>query len=322
MAIRVLTPQAIQPEGEAYLRQRGYEVVMGSGVTEEEIIRDLAGCEAMIVRTAKITEKILAAAPELKVIARHGAGYDNIDIKAAREHNVLVLNAGGANAVSVAEVAIFYMLCCARNFKAVQAHYIENYNFAKRKIPQTELNGKVLGLIGIGNIGRLVAQKAAFGFDMKVIAYDPFFRGEVPDYLELVPNREDVFVRSDYVSLHVPATKETVGSVGEKEFKLMKPTAFLINTSRGSIVNEPALIAAIKNREIAGAGLDVLAQEPLDPKNELLSMENVVSAPHIGGMTAEAATRSSIECAEGVCDFFAGQAPKHIIPEMRGWFRK
>lgn len=316
MSRKVLLPQPILPEGYAYLRERGYEVIDGRGFTEEDIITDVAGCDAMIVRTAKITAKILDAAPDLKILARHGAGYDGVDLEAARRNKVLVTTAGGANAISVAELAIFYMLYCSRRFKAVMAHCGEDYRYAKMGIQKTELEGKTLGLIGTGNIGRLVAKKAACGFDMKVLAYDPFAR-EVPEYIRLVEDRDIIFRESDYVSLHVPATRETIHSVSDREFDLMKETAFLINTARGSIVDEAALIRALEAEKIAGAGLDVLEQEPFDVNNPLLKMENVLVAPHIGGATREASTRSSVACAEAVDDFFSGRTPKFVVPELR-----
>ena len=224
--------------------------------------------------------------------------------------------AGGANAISVAELAIFYMLYCSCRFKAVMAHCREDYRYAKMGITKTELEGKTLGLIGTGNIGKLVAKKAAYGFDMKVLAYDPFAR-EVPEYIQLVKDRDRIFQESDYVSLHVPATKETTHSVSDREFDLMKETAFLINTARGAIVDEPALIRALEAKKIAGAGLDTVEQEPFDLSSPLLSMENVLVAPHIGGATKEASTRSSVACAQAIDDYFSGRTPKFIVPELR-----
>lgn len=316
MAYKVLLPQPILPEGYAYLKDHGYEVIDGRGFTEDDIIADIADADAMIVRTAKITKKIFEAAPKLKFIARHGAGYDMVDIEAAKEHNVLVTTAGGANAISVAELAVFYMLYCSRRFKAVMAHCKEDYRYAKMGIQKTELEGKTLGLIGTGNIGKLVAQKAALGFNMKVIAYDPFAR-EVPEYITLVNDRDQIFRESDYVSLHVPALKDTIHSVSDREFDMMKETAFLINTARGAIVDEPALIRALQAGKIAGAGLDTVEKEPFDLSNPLLSMENVLVAPHIGGATKEASTRSSVACAEAVDDFLSGRTPKFVVPELR-----
>ena len=241
MAYRILLPQPIMESGRKYLEEKGYEIVDGEGYTEDDIIRQIPGCDAMIVRTAKITKKILDAADSLKVIARHGAGFDGVDLKAAEEKNVMVLYAPTANSNSVAETAIFYMLYCSRNFKKVQALYKTDYMTAKMKIEKHELGGKTLGLIGVGNIGGRVAKKAVFGFDMKVIAFDPYAK-ELPDYIQRAESREEVFKNADYVSLHIPATPETEKSIGAKEFDLMKPTAYLINTSRGAVVDEEALI--------------------------------------------------------------------------------
>lgn len=316
MAYRILLPQPIMEAGRKYLEEKGYEIVDGEGYTEDDIIRQIPGCDAMIVRTAKITKKILDAADSLKVIARHGAGFDGVDLKAVDEKNVMVLYAPTANSNSVAETAIFYMLYCSRNFKKVQNLYKTDYMTAKMKIEKHELGEKTRGLIGVGNIGGRVAKKAVFGFDMKVIAFDPYAK-ELPDYIQRAESREEVFKNADYVSLHIPATPETEKSIGTKEFDLMKPTAYLINTSRGAVVDEEALIEALKAGKIAGAGLDVLAKEPLDPENPLLFMDNVLTAPHIGGATKEASSRSSFVCAEGIDDFLSGRRPKYPVPPMR-----
>ena len=169
---------------------------------------------------------------------------------------------------------------------------------------------------GTGNIGALVAQKAHFGFNMNVIAYDPFAKN-VPEYIHLVEDRDEIFKQADFVSLHVPALPSTIHSVSDREFDLMKETAYLINTARGAIVDEPALIRALQEKKIAGAGLDTVEKEPFDLDNPLLSMENVVVAPHIGGATQEASTRSSVACAIAIDDFFAGRTPKFVVPELR-----
>lgn len=318
MAIRVLLPQPILPDGYKFLREHGYEIVDGRGFTEEDIIADIADCDAAIIRTAKVTARILDAAPKLKILARHGAGYDGVDLDAARKHGVLVCTAGGSNAISVAELAIFYMLYCSRNFKKVQANYLADYRYAKMGIPKTELEGKTLGLVGLGHIGQLVAKKAALGFDMTVLAFDPFAKREgLPEYIQLVQDRDEIFKRSDYVSLHVPATPETIHSVSDREFDLMKETAYLINTARGSIVDEPALVRSLQEGKIAGAGLDVLEKEPIDRENPLIAMDNVLTAPHIGGATKEASSRSSVACAQAIDDFFSGRTPKFVVPELR-----
>ena len=323
MATRVLIPQPILPAGYEYLRKHGYEAVDGRGFTEEDIITDIRDCDALIVRTARITRQIFDAAPKLKILARHGAGYDGVDLAAAREHGVLVCTAGGANAISVAELTIFYMLYCSRNFKKVQNLYLQDYRQAKMGVPKTELEGKTLGLVGLGNIGKLVAQKAALGFDMTVLAYDPFAKGAgLPDYIRMVEDRDEIFKRSDYVSLHVPATTETVHSVSDREFGLMKPTAYLINAARGSIVDEAALYRALQEEKIAGAGLDVLEQEPIDPSNPLGAMATGNTRPQNAVAPTEATTPATVACAQAIDDFFSGRTPKFVVPELRDLIQK
>lgn len=317
MSIRVLIPQPIEKEGEEYLRVRGYEIVNGHGFEEADMLDDIVDCNAIIVRTAKINSKILSVAPKLKLIVRHGAGYDGVDIEAARQKGVLVAVAGNANSNSVAELTLFYMLYCSRNFKAVELHYLEDYYYSKMGLPKTELKGKTLGLIGLGNIGAQVAQKAAIGFGMKIIGYDPYHHGQLPEYIVRTKDRKQVFQESDYVSLHIPATRDTIHSIGAQEFAWMKQTAYLINTARGNIIDEEALVHALKQKQIAGAALDVLNQEPFDQNNPLHYMENVVTAPHIGAATKEACVRASMACAKAVDDFFRGFAPEFVIPEMR-----
>lgn len=316
MSYKILLPQPILESGREYLLERGYELLDGSGFEEEDIIRDIKGCDAMIVRTAKITKRVIEAADRLKVIARHGAGFDGVDLDAAAEKRIMVLYAPRSNSESVAELAIFYMLYCSRNFKLVQKLYKDDYRLAKFNVEKHELNGKILGLVGVGNIGGLVARKAALGFDMKVLAYDPY-AACLPDYITPAACREEIFAKSDYVSLHVPATPDTVNSVGEKELAMMKNTAFLINTSRGTIVDEEALIRALQEKRIAGAALDVLRQEPIDPANPLLNMDNVLTAPHIGAATREASARSSLTCAVGIDDFLSGRRPEFPVPPMK-----
>ena len=172
-------------------------------------------------------------------------------------------------------------------------------------------------LIGVGNIGGRVAKKAVFGFDMKVIAFDPYAK-ELPDYIQRAESRKK-YLRTQitFRSRYSGNSRRRKRCIGAKEFDLMKPTAYLINTSRGAVVDEEALIEALKAGKIAGAGLDVLAKEPLDPENPLLFMDNVLTAPHIGGATKEASSRSSLVCAEGIDDFLSGRRPKYPVPPMR-----
>jgi D-3-phosphoglycerate dehydrogenase len=318
MGYKILLPQEIMKEGRDYLESRGYELVDGSGKEEVDIIRDIADMDGIIVRLSQMSREVFEAAPKLKVVARHGAGYDTVDLDAAKDHGVMVCNAPIANSMSVAELAVFYMLYCSRNFKKVQKHFIDDYYYAKLRLPKVELDGKTLGLIGVGNIGSRVAKKALHGFNMNVIAYDPYkTQEEVPEGVELTADFDRIFKESDFVSLHCPANQETTGFVGKEQLELMKPTAYFINTARGKIVVEEELYEIMKAERIAGAALDVMQSEPVDPENPLLHMDNVVVAPHIGAATKEATDRASLHCAMSIHEVLSGEKPTWPVPEMK-----
>ncbi|SQI36963.1 D-3-phosphoglycerate dehydrogenase [Leminorella richardii] len=315
MTFKILLPQEIMQEGREYLESRGYQLIDGSGMEEEDIIRDIPDCDGIIVRLSKMSDRVFDAAKKLKVVARHGAGYDTVDLDSAKRHGVTVLNAPIANSMSVAELAIFYMLHCSRNFKLVQQKMLEDYYFAKLRTPKVELDGKTLGLIGVGNIGSRVALKALHGFNMKVIAYDPYkTKEQVPEGVELTDDFDRIFKESDFVSLHCPATKETFDFIGEKQLAMMKPTAYLINTARGKIVDENALYHALQSGVIAGAGVDVLKEEPFNPAHPLLGLSNIIIAPHIGAATKEATDRASLHSAIGVDEVLSGKKPSWPVP--------
>jgi D-3-phosphoglycerate dehydrogenase len=315
MAYKILLPQEIMAEGREYLESRGYELIDGSGMEEEDIIRDIVDCDGIIVRLSKMSDKVFEAAKKLKVVARHGAGYDTVDLESAKRHGVTVLNAPIANSMSVAELAIFYMLHCSRNFKLVEEKMLEDYYWAKLRTPKVELDGKTLGLIGVGNIGSRVALKALHGFNMRVIAYDPYkSQHQVPQGVQLTDNFNRIFQESDFVSLHCPTTAETSDFIGEKQFSMMKPTAYFINTARGKLVDEKALYHALSTHIIAGAGLDVLKKEPFDPNDPIFSLSNIVIAPHIGAATIEATDRASLHSAIGIDEVLSGKKPSWPVP--------
>jgi D-3-phosphoglycerate dehydrogenase / 2-oxoglutarate reductase len=315
MGYKILLPQEIMQEGREYLESRGYELITGSGMEEEDIIRDIPDCDGIIVRLSKMSARVFDAAKKLKVVVRHGAGYDTVDLEAARKHDVQVLYCPTANSMSVAELAIFNMLYCSRNFTKVQNNFKADYYYAKLKVKKCELDGKTVGLIGCGNIGSRVAMKAMHGFNMKVMAYDPYkTQGELPEGVELVTDRDRIFKECDIVSMHCPANTETIDSVGKREFEMMKETAFFINTARGKLVKEDDLYEALTTGQIAAAALDVLKQEPCDPNHPLLTLENCIVAPHIGAATKEATDRASLHSAIGIHEVLSGQKPSWPVP--------
>ena len=272
--------------------------------------------EAIMCRTEPITAAMMdAAGPALKVIGKQGAGLDNIDLAAAKERGIQVVFAPGQNAQSVAEQAMFLMLACARRFKYVDMEFRGgNYRVRFGLHNTYELKGKNLGLVGCGRIGQLMAAAAKHGFGMKVVGFDPYAKQEnLPD-IELLPTRDDVFKEADFVSLHTPSTPETKHSVGMREFKLMKPTASLINASRGDIVCEEELIEALQQRVILGAGLDVTEKEPLPLDSPLYSLDNCVLTPHTAATTEQSVQRCCTTTAEQIVDVLNGKAP-----QFPGW---
>lgn len=310
MAFKVLIPQDITELGKNYLKENGCEVIIGSASDVDTIIREVADCDAILARTALFPKEVFAAAPKVKVIGRHGIGVDNIDVKYCEENGIWVTYAPTSNANSVAEHTIYLMLSCARNASLIDSEF-RNGNFEIRnKAKGMDLEGKTLGLIGMGRIGAMVAKKAILGFGMKVVGFDPYLKPEnAPEGVTLVASKEEVFQQADFVSLHTPATPETKKSVGMAQFKLMKKGAFLINAARGEVVNEQELIEALEQGVIRGAGLDVFEQEPPAKDNKLLSMRNVIVTPHNAALTQESMDRMGLHAAMGIVDVKNGKVP-------------
>jgi len=311
MGFKILIPQDVSSVGKNYLLEHGYEIKMGAGIDEKQIIEDVEDCDAILLRTAQITKEILKAGKKLKIIARHGSGYDNIDIKAAAELGIWTTNAPLSTTLSVAEHTIGLMIASARNMVRCDKEFRDGNFEIRNQITGVELSGKTLGLIGVGRIGTLVAKKATLGFDMKVIGYDPYVNmGDVIPEIEIINDWEYIFKNADFISLHMPSTKETQGLVGEKEFNIMKTTAFFINCARGELMNQPDLIQALKKGEIAGAALDVYAKEPPDRDSELYKLRNVILTPHNAAHTVEGKGKMALDAAMEIDRVLSGKKPK------------
>ena len=274
------------------------EVVMnpwGRRGTQDEIMAIWSGADAIICGAELFDEKMIAAVPaSLKVLSRYGVGTDNIDIPAAKARGVKVCNTPGANSESVADMAMCLLMACARQ---VVNHDKHTRLGEWKRFHSIELGGKRLGIVGFGAIGRGVARRAA-GFGMEIVAYDPYFNEKAA--AELGVKRielNELLATSDFVSLHLPVTKETVHIINDKTIALMKPTAFLINTARGDLVDEDALYEAVKGGVIAGAGLDVYANEPAK-ESKLFELENITFMPHCSGNTTEAAMNMGMMAVE------------------------
>ena len=318
MGWKILLPQEIMSEGRKLLEDAGHTIIDGRGFETEDVLADMKEHQpdAMIVRITKITREVIEANPNLKVIVRHGAGYDTVDLQACKDNGVQTLYAPVANSTSVAETALLLMLEMSRNVTVLHKTWVDDYYKAKLKIRKNTLSGKTLGIVGCGNIGSRVAVRA-LALEMNVLCYDPYKPAkDFPDGVEVVRDLDRIFTESDYVSLHAPSTPVTTDMVDMKRLKMMKPTAFLINTARGKLVVEEDLYEACKTGVICGAGLDAIRQEPVDPRNPLLTLDNVIIYPHIGGNTTEAAHRASYFAAQGVMEVYEGKTPTWPIPDI------
>lgn len=300
---KVVVTEQIDPVGIALLRAAGHEVVeldMKGGVAVDPArVRD---ADALLVRIVEVGRELIGQCPSLRIISKHGVGVDNIDVDAAKARGVAVTIAPGANSTSVAEHAFALLLALAKNLPEVCGKYREIGFGAKNCAPGVEISGKTLGVIGCGRIGSRVARMAQGGFGMRVLAYDPYLT-EAPEGVELVSDRDRVFAESDFVTLHPVLNRETEGSVGAREFALMKRGAIFINCGRGPLIDEDALIAALQSGRLGGAGLDVTAREPCPPDSPLFAMSNVLLTPHYAPTTREAATAVSRVAAQNIIDY-------------------
>lgn len=292
------------------LKDAGHNVTFDE-MDAETLLKEIPEYDALMVRgrTKVVTEVVnKGAAGELKVIGRAGIGVDNVDIKTAAKHKIPVVNAPTGSTISVAELTIAHMLSLARNLAKADST-MKKGDWAKKQLKGSELHGKILGLIGCGNIGRCAAEFAQ-AFNMKVIGYDPFLGEEVlnKSKIEKIENLGDLMEKSDFISLHLPHTPETHHIVNQEMISKMKPKGFIINCSRGGTVDESALYTALKDKKIGGAGIDVFESEP--PKDSpLLKLDNVVLTPHLGANTNEGQIRAGTICAEQIIKVLNNEKP-------------
>lgn len=314
MKKKVLIVQPIHESGLKVFDDR-FEVRVAPDPSVETVKREIKGVEGVIVRTAPFTREIIAAADSLKVIARHGVGVDNIDLRAATERGILVLNTPDANAVSVAEHTLTAIGALAKRVLPMDRATRQGDWEARNEYKAVDLDGKVLGLIGMGRIGSMVARKAAAAFNMEVIAYDPYVRPEVAakNGVVLYEDLDRIFREADVISIHTPLTAETRGLVNGARLALMKSSAFLVNFSRGGVVDEEALYRALKDGVIAGAALDVFEEEPPSRNHPLFELDNVLLSPHSAALTEECVVRMATGAARGVVDVLTGKRPQFVV---------
>jgi D-3-phosphoglycerate dehydrogenase len=302
--MKVLVCDKTEKEAIERMRAAGLQVDVRDDITPEELPNVLPDYDGMVVRSrTKVRQPLIDVCPKLKVIVRGGVGLDTIDAEYARSKGVTVMNTPMASSASVAELAIGYMFMLARSLYPATSS-IKAEKWEKKLFEGDEIGGKTLGLVGIGNIGKEVARRAnALG--MTVIAYDPYVKAA--DGVKLV-ELDELLATADYISLHLPKTKESAGMVGKDQFAKMKTGVRIVNCARGGIIDEAALYDALTSGKVAGAALDVYAEEP--PTNwKLMQLPNVIGSPHIGAATHEAQGRVGAEVADKLIDFARKMQP-------------
>lgn len=301
----ILITDGLEENGQAILRAAARTDVR-SGIEAQELLQIIPNYDALIVRgRTQVGASVFEAGKCLRVIGRTGVGVDNIDLQAAKAYGVTVVNTPMATTLAVAELTLGLMVALARDIPHADSA-VKRGQWLKRELRGVELSGKILGVIGVGNIGTAVAQRAA-ALGMSVLGYDALqLDGEISRRGAQPVTLTDLYARSDFITLHVPLTTETRGLIGVEALRQMKPGVRIVCTARGGIIDERALLKALKAGKVVGAALDVFAQEP-PGLNPLVSHPNVIATPHIGAQTAEAQARAAVDIANEVLAALRGQ---------------
>ncbi|MBI4773555.1 MAG: phosphoglycerate dehydrogenase [Deltaproteobacteria bacterium] len=318
--MKILISDSMAMEGVELIRQTGViEADNRPGLPPDELLRIIGDYDGLIIRSAtKVTAEVIESAGKLKVVGRGGIGLDNVDIPAATKKGVVVMNTPEGNAVTTAEHAISMLLALSRNIPQATAS-MKNGKWEKKKFQGKEVFNKTLGVVGLGKIGSIVANRA-LGLKMRVIASDPYLKPESAASMGLqLVTMDQLLQESDYVTLHVPRTPQTVNLIDREALSKMKPGAMIINCARGGIVNEEALIEALRSGRLRGAALDVFVAEP-PVGSPLLDLENVICTPHLGASTEEAQRNVSIGIAEQMVDYLINGTVKNAVnvPSVSG----
>ncbi len=312
--MKVLVKEKIAASGVEMLRNAGFEVDVGVEMSHEEMLAAIGEYDGLIVRSATdVDAEVLAAARTMKVVGRAGVGVDNIDVEEATRRGIIVVNAPQSNVLSAAEHTIALLLALARNVPQAHVSLKINRKWERSSFTGVEISDKTLGLLGLGRVGTLVAQRAK-GVGMKVMAYDPYVSGEKFQSLGITPARdlEELLKTADFLSIHLPKTKETMGLLGDHEFQLMKDGVRIVNTARGGIFTEETLLKYLKEGKVAGAGIDVFESEPCCD-SPLFELDNVIVTPHLGASTGEAQERAGTIIAEQVLAALKGEFVSNAV---------
>ncbi|MBS3977064.1 MAG: hydroxyacid dehydrogenase [Syntrophomonadaceae bacterium] len=316
MSKKVLLVQPIHADAVARLKEE-VEVVIAEKTAEDYVKQAVKDCDGIIVRVTLLTRGIIEAGEKLKVIGRHGVGLDSIDVEAATEHHIPVIYGPGSNTNAVAEHAVALMLALMKIIIPSHESTTRLNDYKVRLTTRTrEVKDKVIGVVGLGQIGRRFAAICQNGFDAKIIGYDPYLSQAALQAaglnVELYDNVDDLLKTADIVSLHAPATDDNYQMINARTLALMKKTAYLINTGRGTLVDEAALYQALVNGQIAGAAVDVFDPEPPLADNPLFALPNVVVTPHTAAHSEEGLRMMAMMAAEQVLQVLRGERPPHL----------
>lgn len=317
---KILVTEPINEKGIDLLKEHHFEVVHGTGIDPGTLIAEGKDCDGILTRNAHLTGEIMDACPKLKVISMHGVGVDCIDVEAATERGIQVTNAAKSNQSAVAEYTIGLILMLAKG--AIDYNNgLKVGNLEVRKRLGENVSGKTLGIIGMGNIGTQVARMAHFGLNMKVIGYNRrITEDEKTEYCTLTNDMKKVFSEADFLSLHLPGSRETRHMIGEKQLAWMKNTAYLVNTGRGEVIDEAALIQYLQDKKIRGAALDVFEGNLPERDNPLLSMDNVIVTPHTAAFTVEALERMAYQAALGIVETLENKPISYPVNQLHNTF--
>ena len=310
--MKVLVSDSLAQDGLDILKA-SLDVDVNTGLSEDELVSIIGEYDALVVRSGtKVTARVIEATKHMQIIGRAGVGVDNIDVEAATQRGILVVNAPDGNSIAAAEHAIALMFALARNIPQAHAS-LSAGKWERKKFMGVEVTGKTLGVVGMGRIGRHVAQRAR-GLDMQVVVYDPYISGDLAEQVGVeVCELDELLAQADFVTIHVPKAPSTIGLIGERELALMKPSARLINCARGGIVDELALVKALDAGQLAEAALDVFSAEPLPPDSPLIGHPKIVLTPHLGASTKEAQVAVAYDVAQQVVEVLGGGVAAHPV---------
>ena len=312
---QVLAIEPFHEAGLALLRQRAdIALTIVSGPSDPAFLPTLEQAEALTIRMVPLGEDLIARAPNLRMVSRHGVGYDTVDVAALTKRGIVLSVVGDVNSTAVAEQVMAFFMGLARQIPRLDRAVRQGDFNIRHQGLTVEMTGKTVLIVGFGRIGRGVAKRSA-AFDMRVLVHDPFLSADEIRQAggEAAPDLDTALAAADFITLHAPLTERTRGMIGAREFGLMKRSAYLVNTARGNLVDQASLVEALGARRIAGAGLDVYERHPPRADDPVLALDNVILSPHASGLTRECAERMGLACAGNVIAFFEGRLDESLI---------